>query len=99
MAHLQLKFKTVELQQDEALSDLPKAIRSSIAQHLFQRTVENAYLFKGVSQDMIIQMVIYLPFRVQCLDCKVCGDRRYTIKRSNLGGKFTYHLCRETLYL
>ncbi|XP_058074800.1 potassium channel KAT3 [Magnolia sinica] len=57
MAHLQLKFKTVELQQEEVLSDLPKAIRSSIAQHLFQRTVENAYLFKGVSQDLIIQLV------------------------------------------
>ncbi|RWR73840.1 potassium channel KAT3 [Cinnamomum micranthum f. kanehirae] len=57
MAHLQLKFKTVELQQDEVIADLPKAIRSSISQHLFQRTVETAYLFKGVSQDLIIQMV------------------------------------------
>ncbi|XP_077225233.1 potassium channel KAT3-like [Tasmannia lanceolata] len=57
MAHLQLKFKTVELQQDEVFADLPKAIRSSIAQHLFQRTVESSYLFKGVSQDLIIQLV------------------------------------------
>uniref|UniRef100_A0A1D1XE70 Potassium channel n=1 Tax=Anthurium amnicola TaxID=1678845 RepID=A0A1D1XE70_9ARAE len=57
MAHLQLKFKTVELQQEEVLADLPKAIRSSIAQHLFQRTLENAYLFKDVSEDIIIQLV------------------------------------------
>ncbi|KAJ0985595.1 hypothetical protein J5N97_003951 [Dioscorea zingiberensis] len=57
MAHLQLKFKTVELQQEQVLADLPKAIRSSIAQHLFQRTVESAYLFRGVSHDSIIQLV------------------------------------------
>ncbi|POO03770.1 Voltage dependent potassium channel [Trema orientale] len=57
LAHLQLKFKTVELQQEEVLEDLPKAIRSSIAQHLFHRTVEKTYLFKGVSEDLIVQMV------------------------------------------
>ncbi|KAL5975147.1 Potassium channel kat3 [Asimina triloba] len=57
MAHLQLKFKTVEMQQEEVLSDLPKAIQSGISQHLFQRTVENAYLFKGITQDLIIQLV------------------------------------------
>ncbi|MQM20909.1 hypothetical protein Taro_053939, partial [Colocasia esculenta] len=57
MAHLQLKFKTAELQQEEVLADLPKAIRSSIAQHLFQGTLENCYLFKGVSEDIIIQLV------------------------------------------
>ena len=62
LAHLQLKFKTVELQQEEVLEDLPKAIRSSIAQHLFHRTVEKTYLFKGVSVDLIVQLVrIYSP--------------------------------------
>ncbi|GMN39766.1 hypothetical protein TIFTF001_008989 [Ficus carica] len=57
LAHLQLKFKTIELQQQEVLEDLPKAIKSSIAQHLFQRIVEKAYLFKGVSEDLIAQLV------------------------------------------
>ncbi|KAK1259327.1 Potassium channel KAT3 [Acorus gramineus] len=57
MSHLQLKFKTVELQQEEVLADLPKAIRSSIAQHLFQRTVETSYLFRGISEDLIAQLV------------------------------------------
>lgn len=60
LAHMQLKFKTAELQQEEVLEDLPKAIRSSIAQHLFHRTVENTYLFKGVSEDLIGQMVKHL---------------------------------------
>ena len=57
LAHTQLKFKTVELQQEEVLQDLPKAIRSSIAQHLFRNVVEKAYLFKGVSRDFITQLV------------------------------------------
>ncbi|XP_047323786.1 potassium channel KAT3 [Impatiens glandulifera] len=57
LAHMQLKFKTTELQQEQVLEELPKAIRSSISQHLFQTTVENSYLFKGVSEDLIIQMV------------------------------------------
>ncbi|CAH2075739.1 unnamed protein product, partial [Thlaspi arvense] len=57
LAHKQLKFRTAELQQEEVLEDLPKAIRSSIAQHLFGNIVEKAYLFKGVSEDLIIQLV------------------------------------------
>ncbi|KAJ8512635.1 hypothetical protein OPV22_003069 [Ensete ventricosum] len=57
MAHLQLRFKTMELQQEEVIADLPKAIRSTIAQHLFQRTVEATYLFKGASQEFIVQLV------------------------------------------
>lgn len=57
LAHMQLKFKTAELQQEEVLEDLPKAIRSGISQHLFHRTVGNAYLFKGVSEDLISQLV------------------------------------------
>ena len=64
LAHMQLKFKTAELKQEEVLGDLPKAIRSSIAQHLFHRTVENVYLFNGVSDDLIIQLVNF--FGVYC---------------------------------
>ncbi|KAI0508127.1 hypothetical protein KFK09_014261 [Dendrobium nobile] len=57
MQHVRLKFKTIELQQEEVLTSLPKAIRSSIAQHLFQQTVDLAYLFKGVSENFIAQLV------------------------------------------
>ncbi|KAK2984439.1 hypothetical protein RJ640_022582 [Escallonia rubra] len=72
LAHMQLKFKTAELQQEEVLQDLPKAIRSSIAQHLFRRTVENTYFFKGVSDDLIGQMVSdmkaeYFPPKVEII--------------------------------
>jgi len=57
LAHTQLKFKTAELQQEEVLQDLPKAIRAGIAQHLFHNVVEKTNLFKGVSNDFISQMV------------------------------------------
>ncbi|KAI9071328.1 hypothetical protein K1719_046707 [Acacia pycnantha] len=57
LAHIQLKFKTAEVQQEKVLQDLPKAIRSSIAQHLFRDLVESAYVFKGVSDHFITQLV------------------------------------------
>ncbi|XP_044464837.1 potassium channel KAT3 isoform X2 [Mangifera indica] len=72
LAHMQLKFKTAELQQEEVLQDLPKAIRSSISQHLFRRTVERSYLFQGVTEDLISQMVSelkaeYFPPKVEII--------------------------------
>ncbi|KAL8115965.1 potassium channel KAT3 isoform X2 [Apium graveolens] len=72
LAHMQLKFKTAELQQEEVLEDLPKAIRSSIAQHLFHKTIENTYLFEDVSEDLISQMVSeikaeYFPPKVEII--------------------------------
>ncbi|KAM0973815.1 potassium channel KAT3-like [Malus sylvestris] len=57
LAHMQLKFKTAELQQEEVLEDLPKAIRSSISHHLFRKTVEKTYLFKGVSEHLTVQLI------------------------------------------
>ncbi|KAL3023515.1 hypothetical protein AAZX31_04G071500 [Glycine max] len=71
LAHMQLKFQTAELQQ-EVLQDLPKTIRSSIARHLFQNIVETTYLFKGVSDDFITQLVSetkaeYYPSKVDII--------------------------------
>ncbi|PNT10769.3 hypothetical protein POPTR_012G124944v4 [Populus trichocarpa] len=72
LAHMQLKFKTAELQQEEVLENLPKAIRSSIAQHLFHSIVAKTYLFKGVSADLITQLVSemkaeYFPPKVEII--------------------------------
>jgi cation transport regulator ChaB len=58
LAHMQLKFKTAELRQEEVLQDLPKAIRSSINQHLFRSIIEEAYLFKGFPEGLLVQLVI-----------------------------------------
>ncbi|XP_024005656.1 potassium channel KAT3 isoform X2 [Eutrema salsugineum] len=57
LAHMQLKFKTAELKQEEVIQDLPKAIRSSINEHLFRSVLENAYLFKGFPNGLIVQLV------------------------------------------
>ncbi|XP_074342340.1 potassium channel KAT3-like [Apium graveolens] len=72
LAHMQLKFKTAELQHEEVLEDLPKAIRSSIAQHLFHKTIENTYLFEDVSEDLISKIVSeikaeYFPPKVEII--------------------------------
>lgn len=60
LAHMQLKFKTAELKQEEVLQDLPKAIRSSINEHLFRSVIENAYLFKGLPDGLIVQLVSHI---------------------------------------
>lgn len=57
MAHVELKYRTIQLQQDQVLADLPKAIRTSIGCHLFQNLVESTYLFKGFPQDFIMELV------------------------------------------
>lgn len=59
LAHLCLKFKTDSegLQQQETLDFLPKAIRSSISHYLFYSLVEKVYLFQGVSNDLLFQLV------------------------------------------
>ncbi|CAA7403136.1 unnamed protein product [Spirodela intermedia] len=59
LAHLCLKFRTNSegLQQQETLEMLPKAIRSSIAHFLFYSLVDKVYLFQGVSDDLLFQLV------------------------------------------
>jgi hypothetical protein len=65
LAHLCLKFRTDSegLQQQETLDSLPKAIRSSISHYLFYSLMDKVYLFKGVSNDLLFQLVIsFAPF-------------------------------------
>jgi ankyrin repeat protein len=57
LQHLCLKFRTEGLQQEETLNDLPKAIRTSIANYLFFPIVDKVYLFQGVSHDFLFQLV------------------------------------------
>ncbi|KAG1346760.1 potassium channel KAT2 [Cocos nucifera] len=57
LSHICLRFKTEGLKQQETLDSLPKAIRSSIAHHLFFPIVQKVYLFHGVSFDFISQLV------------------------------------------
>ncbi|KAG8652085.1 hypothetical protein MANES_06G050400v8 [Manihot esculenta] len=59
LAHLCLKFRTDSegLQQQETLDSLPKAIRSSISHYLFYSLLDRVYLFRGVSNDLLFQLV------------------------------------------
>ncbi|KAL9247847.1 hypothetical protein vseg_021232 [Gypsophila vaccaria] len=59
LAHLCLKYRTDSegLQQQEILESLPKAIKSSVSSYLFYSLLDNAYLFRGVSNDLIFQLV------------------------------------------
>ncbi|KAF3447168.1 hypothetical protein FNV43_RR12348 [Rhamnella rubrinervis] len=59
LAHLCLKFRidSEGLQQQETLDALPKAIRSSISHYLFYPLVDGVYLFHGVSNDLLFQLV------------------------------------------
>eukprot|EP01018_Ginkgo_biloba_P000293 Gb_06792 [translate_table: standard] len=66
LAHMTLNFKTEGLQQQQTVAGLPKATRSTIAQYLFFPTIEKVYLFRGVSNDFLMQLVTemdaeYLP--------------------------------------
>jgi hypothetical protein len=54
---VQLRFQMAELLQEEVLSELPKAVRSVIAQHLYKATVEDCYLFRRVSDNLLVQLV------------------------------------------
>ncbi|XP_047325307.1 potassium channel AKT1-like [Impatiens glandulifera] len=59
LSHLCLRFKADSegLQQQEIIDALPKAIQSSISRHLFYPVVEKVYLFNGVSNDLLCQLV------------------------------------------
>ncbi|CAH9063616.1 unnamed protein product [Cuscuta epithymum] len=59
LAHLSLRYRTDAegLQQQETLEALPKAIRSSISHYLFYSLVDKVYLFHGVSDDLLFQLV------------------------------------------
>lgn len=70
LAHLCLKFRTDSegLQQQETLDSLPKAIRSSISHYLFYSLVDKVYLFRGVSNDLLFQLVSNISSQVLNLD-------------------------------
>ncbi|KAL3566165.1 hypothetical protein D5086_031580 [Populus alba] len=59
LAHLCLKYRTDSegLHQQETIGSLPKAIRSSISNYLFYSLVDKVYLFRGVSNDLLFQLV------------------------------------------
>lgn len=60
LAHLCLMYRTDSegLHQQETLDTLPKAIQSSISHFLFYSLIDKVYLFQGISNDLLFQLVI-----------------------------------------
>uniref|UniRef100_A0A0D9VE84 Potassium channel n=1 Tax=Leersia perrieri TaxID=77586 RepID=A0A0D9VE84_9ORYZ len=58
LSHFCLQFKTEGLNQQVMLDGLPKGIRSSIAYNLFFPIIRHAYLFNGVSDNFIAELVM-----------------------------------------
>ncbi|KAL7235805.1 hypothetical protein ACSBR1_019150 [Camellia fascicularis] len=68
LGYMCLRFKAESLNQQQLIEQLPKTICKSIRQHLFFRTVENVYLFKDVSREILLLLVAdtkaeYIPPR------------------------------------
>lgn len=57
LSHMCLQFRTERLKQQEIIEELPKAIRTSILQHLFLPTIESLYLFRGISRELFFFLV------------------------------------------
>ncbi|KAI4337347.1 hypothetical protein L6164_015776 [Bauhinia variegata] len=58
LAHLYMKYRIdSEGLQQELIDSLPNAIRASISHFLFYPLVEKVYLFHGVSDDLLFQLV------------------------------------------
>lgn len=92
LAHLCLKFRTDSegLQQQETLDTLPKAIRSSISHFLFYYLVDKVYLFRGVSNDLLFQLVILLRiFTSFCTEEIFCHTNTlYMLKVSEMKAEY-----------
>ncbi|KAI3855035.1 hypothetical protein MKX03_018429 [Papaver bracteatum] len=72
LAHIHHKYEMLEWQQGEELQNLPKALRSSIGQHLFKKTLQKAYFFKEVSDSLIVHLITevkaeYFPPKVDII--------------------------------
>ncbi|XP_075501858.1 potassium channel AKT2/3 [Primulina tabacum] len=84
VAYMCLRFKAESLNQQQLIEQLPKTICRSIQQHLFFPTVENVYLFKGVSRETLLLLVSdmkaeYIPPREDVIIQNEAPDDIYII--------------------
>lgn len=57
LAYMCLRFKAESMNQQQLVEQLPKTICKSIRQHLFLPALEKAYLFRGVSREILLFLV------------------------------------------
>ncbi|KAK7243030.1 hypothetical protein RIF29_37814 [Crotalaria pallida] len=58
LAYMCLRFKAESLNQHQLIEQLPKSICQGICQHLFFATAETVYLFKGVSKEILLSLML-----------------------------------------
>ncbi|GKV21192.1 hypothetical protein SLEP1_g31190 [Rubroshorea leprosula] len=84
LAYMCLRFKAESLNQHQLMEQLPKSICKSICQHLFLPIVEQVYLFKGVSKEILRLLVAkmkaeYIPPREDVIMQNEAPDDVYII--------------------
>lgn len=84
LGYMCLRFKAENLNQFQLIEQLPNSIYKSICQHLFLPTIENVYLFRGVSRKTLQVLVAktkaeYLPPREDIIMQNEAADDIYVI--------------------
>ncbi|OQU78060.1 hypothetical protein SORBI_3009G147200 [Sorghum bicolor] len=84
LAHMCLKFRVENLNQQQLLDELPKPIYKSICEHLFVPVVKDVYLFNGVSREMLLSLVTkmrpeYIPPKEEVIVQNEAPDDVYVV--------------------
>ncbi|KAL5203513.1 hypothetical protein ABZP36_014465 [Zizania latifolia] len=84
LAYMCLKFRAESLNQQQLMDQLPKSIYKSICQHLFIPVVENVYLFKGVSKEVLLLLATkmkpeYIPPKEEVIVQNEAPDDVYIV--------------------
>ncbi|KAK1287131.1 Potassium channel AKT2/3 [Acorus calamus] len=84
LAYMCLRFRAESLNQQHLMDQLPKSICKSIYQRLFLPVVEQVYLFKGVSRESLLLLVIkmkaeYFPPREDVIMQNEAPDDVYIV--------------------
>lgn len=57
LAYMCVRYKADSLNQHQLMDQLPESIRKIICRHLFLPAIEQVYLFKGVSTEVLLCLV------------------------------------------
>ncbi|CAI0427626.1 unnamed protein product [Linum tenue] len=84
LAYMSLRFQAERLNQQRLIEELPKSIRRKVCRHLFLPSVQQVYLFKGVSLGTLMSLVSgmraeYMPSREEVILRNERPDEVYII--------------------
>ncbi|KAI4375536.1 hypothetical protein MLD38_013394 [Melastoma candidum] len=84
LAYMCVRYKAESLNQHQLMDQLPESIRKIIRRHLFLSAIEQVYLFKGVSTEILLRLVAdmdaeYIPSSEDVLVKNESPDEVYII--------------------